>query len=563
MTNDEQTFVENLKQSGALSNADLTKASNMRSHTLGQSLSHWLVKLGLSSDDEVAKAWSYVLALPVINPNEFTGYDFSDCEISIDFLKHNHIAGLDTDNNSITIAVCEGSNDHVERALSLLTGKKVIKKLARLSEIDEFLQKQFNHINTRDEIEQNSPEKVDLDVDDLEHLKDLASEAPVIKTVNQILQKAVEDRASDIHFEPFETLLKVRMRIDGVLFDVEDLTTLSSAALLSRIKLMAKMNIAERRLPQDGRIKFQVQGKELDLRVSTIPTLFGESVVIRVLSKSAVVLDYKTLGFDNAQGQRFLETLNAANGIILITGPTGSGKSTTLYSALKLLNNKARKIITVEDPVEYQLQGINQIQAQAKIGLDFAQALRAILRQDPDVIMVGEMRDVETARIGVQAALTGHLVLSTLHTNNASAVVTRLIDMGLERYLLTSTINGIMAQRLVRQLCPACKKPEQLTDEIKSHVYAGDIDQDVPITLYQASGCPECNGVGYRGRIAIFEFLKMSETIARGVLEGASERQISEQAIKEGMQTMYSDGMAKARAGITTVAEVLRVINDG
>jgi len=558
----ESFFLEQLKQSGTLSNADLAKACNMQARTLDHSLSHWLIKLGLCSDDEVAKTWSKVLDLPVVNTANFSGYDFTDCEVSVDFLKHHHVAGLAADRESITVAVCEGGSDYIDNALNLLTGKKIIKKIARLSEIDVLLQTQFNHPEDAEEIEQSHVDVVNLNDDDLEHLKDLASEAPVIKTVNHILQKAVEDRASDIHFEPFERVLKIRMRIDGVLFEVEDLISVSSAAVLSRIKLMAKMNIAERRLPQDGRIKFQVQGKELDLRVSTIPTLFGESIVIRVLSQSAVTLEFSVLGFDDNHAQRFIETLTEPNGIVLITGPTGSGKSTTLYSALKRLNNAARKIVTVEDPIEYQLQGINQIQVQSKIGLSFAKALRAILRQDPDVIMVGEMRDVETAQIAVQSALTGHLVLSTLHTNNASAAVTRLIDMGLERYLLTSTINGILAQRLVRKLCPECKEPYQGSIEMNGCVDVTDGSKEAVSTLYRARGCSECHGVGYRGRMAIFEFLKMSESVAHLLLEHGSERQIQEQAIKEGMQSMYLDGMAKARLGITAVEEVLRVISD-
>ncbi|MDG2364674.1 MAG: GspE/PulE family protein [Methylococcaceae bacterium] len=558
----ESFFLAQLKQSGKLSNADLAKACNMQARTLDHSLSHWLIKLGLCSDDEVAKTWSKVLDLPVVNTANFSGYDFTDCEVSVDFLKHHHVAGLAADRESITIAVCEGGSDYIDNALNLLTGKKIIKKIARLSEIDVLLQTQFNHPEDAEEIEQSHVDVVNLNDDDLEHLKDLASEAPVIKTVNHILQKAVEDRASDIHFEPFERVLKIRMRIDGVLFEVEDLISVSSAAVLSRIKLMAKMNIAERRLPQDGRIKFQVQGKELDLRVSTIPTLFGESIVIRVLSQSAVALEFSVLGFNDNHAQRFIETLTEPNGIVLITGPTGSGKSTTLYSALKRLNNAARKIVTVEDPIEYQLQGINQIQVQSKIGLSFAKALRAILRQDPDVIMVGEMRDVETAQIAVQSALTGHLVLSTLHTNNASAAVTRLIDMGLERYLLTSTINGILAQRLVRKLCLECREPYQGSIKMNGCVDVTDGSKEAVSTLYRARGCSECHGVGYRGRMAIFEFLKMSESIAHLLLEHGSERQIQEQAIKEGMQSMYLDGMAKARLGITTVEEVLRVISD-
>jgi general secretion pathway protein E len=402
----------------------------------------------------------------------------------------------------------------------------------------------------------------EIDAADVEHLKDLASEAPVIRMVNLIMQRAVESRASDIHVEPFEQRLKVRFRVDGVLKEVEAPPVRSTAAVISRIKIMAKLNIAERRLPQDGRIKLQVVGKELDLRVSTVPTMYGESVVIRLLHKESIKFDFATLGFDGDVLQRFLEVLALPHGIILITGPTGSGKSTTLYTALHKINTPERKIITVEDPVEYQLEGVNQIQTKPQIGLTFASALRSIVRQDPDVIMIGEMRDLETARIAVQSALTGHLVLSTLHTNDAAGGVARLMDMGLEDYLITSTVNGILGQRLVRRLCPHCRETYPALQEMVYELKLDRFQPDGKVFLSRAVGCEQCDGLGYKGRLAIVEFLVMSDDLRRLVMTHAQARQIEELALKQGMRTMYEDGMRKAVAGLTTIEEVMRVTSD-
>ena len=402
----------------------------------------------------------------------------------------------------------------------------------------------------------------DIGEEDLEHLKDLASEAPVIKMVNLIMQRAIETKASDIHIEPFEQSLKVRLRVDGVLQEIDAPPVKSTAAVISRIKIMAKLNIAERRLPQDGRIKIQMLGKELDLRVSTIPTMYGESVVIRLLDKDNTVLDFQALGFAGRHLQLFLDVLALPHGIILITGPTGSGKSTTMYAALKQLNTSARKIITVEDPVEYQMEGINQIQAKPQIGLTFASALRSIVRQDPDVIMIGEMRDLETARIAVQSALTGHLVLSTLHTNDAAGGVTRLLDMGLEEYLLTSTVNGILAQRLVRKLCPACKEayiaPPELVKDLRLTRFVPEGD----IVLYKPVGCASCSGMGYRGRLAIIEFLPMTDPVRKLIMAHEEAGAIQKLAIAEGMQTLYENGLVKVVQGITTLEEVMRVTSE-
>ncbi|MBP8282707.1 MAG: Flp pilus assembly complex ATPase component TadA, partial [Chromatiaceae bacterium] len=391
--------------------------------------------------------------------------------------------------------------------------------------------------------------------------KDLASEAPVIRLVNQLIQKAVESRASDIHIEPFSDELKVRYRVDGILHEVPSPPVRSTAAIISRVKIMSKLNIAERRLPQDGRIPLRIQGKELDLRVSTVPTMFGESVVMRLLDKESVRFDLDALGFDGGPRARLDMIMEIPYGILLVTGPTGSGKSTTLYTVLSRLNTQERKIITVEDPVEYQIPGINQIQVKPAIGMTFSGALRSIVRQDPDIIMVGEMRDLETARIAVQSALTGHLVLSTLHTNDAASGVTRLLDMGVEEYLLTSTINGILAQRLVRRLCPFCRESYEPLPEVAAKVRNSLPDVDA-VQLYRATGCERCNNTGYRGRLVITEVLRMTDAIRRAVLEHATATVILRLAIEEGMATMYQDGLRKCLDGRTTLEEVLRVAEE-
>ncbi|NDE35638.1 MAG: type II secretion system protein GspE, partial [Gammaproteobacteria bacterium] len=467
--------------------------------------------------------------------------------ISIRFLKENHLIGLSASDEEVVIAVTDPFDQEVLDAMALACHKRVCLRVGLGTDIDRALETQLGPGKSlMGEIVDTFGSDEDVNEADVEHLKDLASEAPVIRMVNLIMQRAVEMRASDIHVEPFEQSLKVRFRIDGVLREVESPPVRSTAAVISRIKIMAKLNIAERRLPQDGRIKLQVQGKELDLRVSTVPTMYGESVVIRLLHKESIKFDFNSLGFEGDSLQRFLGVLEQPHGIILITGPTGSGKSTSLYTALHKINTPDRKIITVEDPVEYQLEGVNQIQTKPQIGLTFASALRSIVRQDPDVIMIGEMRDIETARIAVQSALTGHLVLSTLHTNDAAGGVTRLLDMGLEDYLISSTVNGILGQRLVRKLCPHCHEPYEPLPEVAAELKLWNFSNERDILLYRPKGCEACDGTGYRGRLAITELLVMTDDIRRLVMTNAPARKIEEQALLEGMQTMYDDGIHKA-----------------
>jgi len=555
-------FLSILQRNNKLTDNDLSKARRMQKSVVSELLPQLLIKLGLCSDADIADSFVKSCQIEKISNADYPiESPFSD-EVSLRFLKHNHIVGLSSDDSAIVVAVMDPKDDEIIDALKLATGKKIEVKIGILSEIDAALDTQYGDGKSQMDKLVDNLETGEIGDEDLEHLKDLASEAPVIKMVNLFLQKAIERKASDIHIEPFEQILKVRLRIDGVLQEIEAPPVASTAAVLSRIKIMAKLNIAERRLPQDGRIKLQMLGKELDLRVSTIPTMYGESVVMRLLDKENIVLDFSALGLTGKHSQQFIDVLAQPHGIILITGPTGSGKSTTLYTALKQLNTAERKIITVEDPVEYQLEGINQIQAKPQIGLTFASALRSIVRQDPDVIMIGEMRDIETAKIAVQSALTGHLVLSTLHTNDAAGGVTRLLDMGLEEYLLSSTVNGILAQRLVRKLCPLCKQAYPASEAVIAEMNLRKYTDVEKIQLYKAIGCAECGDIGYKGRQAIIEFLPMSDPIRKQVMAHEEASVIQRQAIKEGMLTMYDDGVLKAVNGITTLEEVLRVTTE-
>jgi general secretion pathway protein E len=393
-----------------------------------------------------------------------------------------------------------------------------------------------------------------IDVADIDKLKDMASEAPVIKYVNALIDTAVNRRASDIHLEPFEEGLYIRLRIDGILHDYEIPPRSMQPAIISRTKLLAGLDIAERRLPQDGKISMRISGKEVDLRVSTMPTVFGEGVVIRILEKGNIILEMNQLGMRPAVEKKFRRLISKPDGIILVTGPTGSGKTTTLYCALNHINTGSNKIITIEDPVEYQLHGINQIQVRPEIKLTFARGLRSIVRQDPDVIMVGEIRDLETAEIAVQSSLTGHLVFSTLHTNDAISAVIRMADIGVERFLIASSLRGVLAQRLVRRICLHCKEERGPISEFLGYQPAAG---DFP--LYAGKGCPQCAHTGYSGRIGLYEILMIDEDVSRGISQGMDLDGLRKIAEKKGFQDMYADGLEKVREGITTYSEVIRV----
>ena len=557
-----QSLLKTLQERGKLSASELKKVERVQKTSVAESLPQLLVKLGLCSELDVADAFADSGQFEKIMPDQYPIERQLPEEVSLRFLKNYHLIGLSSSEDQVTVAMMDPEDAFTINALSLMIGKSIDVKVGLLSEIDAALDVQYGEDRSKMDKLIDDLAIDDLGEEDLEHLKDLASEAPVIKMVNLIMQRAIETRASDIHIEPFEQSLKVRLRVDGVLQEIDAPNVKSTAAVISRIKIMAKLNIAERRLPQDGRIKVQMIGKELDLRVSTIPTMHGESVVIRLLDKEKTVLDFVQLGFSGRHLEQFIDVLSMPHGIILITGPTGSGKSTTMYAALKQLNTPQRKIITVEDPVEYQMEGINQIQAKPQIGLTFASALRSIVRQDPDVIMIGEMRDLETARIAVQSALTGHLVLSTLHTNDAAGGVTRLLDMGLEEYLLTSTVNGILAQRLVRKLCPSCKEGGLAAPEIVTELRLERFTNKAEIMLYKPIGCSACSGTGYRGRLAIIEFLPMTDPIRKLIMAHEEAGAIQKLAISEGMQTLYENGLVKVVEGITTLEEVMRVTTE-
>jgi len=553
---------EILMERERLKQADLRRAEAYRDQH-GGDLVTLLVRLGLVSEKDVAEADAEMLGLTLVRTADLPEDVPHIQGISVRFLKQNLILPIAETEDELTVVMANPRDEFAAQALRMASGKKIRPQVGIASEVENGIEKLLGGgRSAMGQIVDRLGGDGENEIEDVEHLRDLASEAPVIRLVNLLMQRAVEERASDIHIEPFENRLKVRYRVDGVLQEVEAPPSSSTAAVISRIKIMAKLNIAERRLPQDGRIMHRVQGKELDLRVSTVPTSHGESVVMRILDRESIVLDFDSLGFDDELRKYFVRQLEIPHGIILVTGPTGSGKTTTLYTALSLLNTPARKIITVEDPVEYQLEGINQIQAKASIGLDFSHALRAIVRQDPDVIMIGEMRDLETARIAIQSALTGHLVLSTVHTNDAAGGVTRMLDMGVEDYLLTSTVNAILAQRLVRTLDPQTREPVEVLPEVAREIGLTAFGERDQYVVYKP-GTSEENPTGYRGRTSILELLTMTDPIRRLVMQHATAGEIADRAVKEGMRTMYLDGLKKCLAGVTTVEEVLRVTQEG
>ncbi|KQY49776.1 type II secretion system ATPase GspE [Lysobacter sp. Root494] len=557
----DERIVAALLEKGRLKDADLARARRLQEEA-GGSLLSLLARLGLVSERDHAETVATVLDLPLVSAKDAPELPPEGVALTTKFMKQFHVCPVAETERSVDVLMADPQDAYLLDAVRLATQREVRPIVALRSEIDDLVERWHGQgRSAMGAIVETAEGEGSGDIEDVEHLRDLASEAPVIRLVNLVIQRAVELRASDIHIEPFENRLKVRYRIDGVLEEGESPPANLTAAVISRVKIMAKLNIAERRLPQDGRIMLRVQGKELDLRVSTMPTSHGESVVMRLLDRETVVFDFKKLGFTDHFLPQFQHVLDQPHGILLVTGPTGSGKTTTLYTALSKLNTPDVKIITVEDPVEYQIEGINQIQAKPQIGLDFAHALRSIVRQDPDIIMIGEMRDLETARIAIQSALTGHLVLSTLHTNNAAGGITRLLDMGVEDYLLTSTINGILGQRLVRRLesthaerYPA--SPEEIEKfNLRRYQPEGDIH------LYRPRGSALAP-TGYLGRTTIMEFLVMNDELRRAVMRHAGMGEIEQIARQHGMRTMYEDGIVKALAGETTIEEVLRVTED-
>ncbi|MBV8505668.1 MAG: Flp pilus assembly complex ATPase component TadA [Acetobacteraceae bacterium] len=516
-----------------------------------------LIQLGLVSERGLADAYARLLSVPIAAADDYpVSEPVLPDRLGPAFLRHARAIPLAADADTLVLAAADPLDSFTPSAVAAATGRRVQLQVAVPIELEAAMNRLYpDGTEAAPAADSEAPLE-----DDADRLKDLASEAPVIRLVNLLITRAVETQASDIHIEPFEDRLRVRYRYDGVLHEAETPPRHLGAAITSRIKIMARLDIAERRMPQDGRIKMAVRGQDVDFRVSTIPSLYGETVVLRILDRTAVAFDYARLGLSPAVIRRFSTALELPNGIVLVTGPTGSGKTTTLYTGLLALNAVTRKIITVEDPIEYHLHGINQIQVRSQIGLTFANLLRSILRQDPDVIMVGEIRDGETAQIAVQAALTGHLVLSTLHTNSAAAAVTRLRDMGVEDYLLTAVLRGVMAQRLVRRLCLDCRQGVLAAPELVQRFSLDRRTSARPITLSHAVGCPACRQTGYRGRAAIAEFLPMGPEIERLIFSRADHSAIERAAVAEGMETMFDAGLSAALAGETTIEEVTRSI---
>ncbi len=553
---------ESLVASGVIDQRTLDRARRVASDTGGR-LDRVLTQLGMISERSLAEAMADLTGTRLLRPADYPAMPLFAERLKPKFLRKAQVLPVAESDDMVVLAMADPLDRFAPAAVAEALGLTVRIAVAVPIELEAAFDRLYaapaEEIDVSPTLETAEPEPTEADA---ERLRDLASEAPVIRLVNQLIARAVETRASDVHIEPFEDRLRVRYRYDGVLHEAEPPPLRLQSAIISRIKIMARLDIAERRLPQDGRIRLSVRGHEIDFRVSTVPSLYGESVVLRVLDRSAVELDYAKLGLPDDIIRGLHAALDLPNGMVLVTGPTGSGKTTTLYTGLLQLNSVARNIITVEDPIEYQLRGINQIQVKPQIGLDFANLLRSILRQDPNVIMIGEIRDLETAQIAVQAALTGHLVLSTLHTNSAAATITRLRDMGVEDYLLSATLKAVLAQRLVRRLCPLCKEPEPITRSIIARFGLDHLAPNVAeLPIYRPRGCEECRGTGYRGRRAIAELLLPSRAIEQLIFERADHGAIEKAAVADGMRPIFDAGLLAVLEGDTTIEEVIRCIH--
>jgi type II secretion system protein E len=563
MVDDRKLIIDTIRNTGLLDEEQIKKARKLQKDDQ-QRFSKILAKLGYIASEEAALSMPSQLGLV---PTSLEGKKIEDeaaKKIPSDVAHRHRIMPIEFKDNILIIATDDPFNflamDNLKQIIDQDIEMLLIKE-------DQLTSLQRQHYGTKKK-EKRDFEKVveNIGIGREEDVEKATEEvfsadkesAPIIKLVSLILTDAVKKRASDIHIEPLEKKLRVRYRIDGVLHEVPGPPKHLQGSMLSRLKIMAGLDIAEKRLPQDGRIKINLLDKDLDLRVSSLPGIYGESIVMRILDKSSLMLKLEELGFLSDDRKEFEKLINMANGTLLVTGPTGSGKTTTLYSALSTVNKPNRKLITIEDPVEYQIKGINQVQIKPQVGLDFASGLRAMLRQAPDIIMVGEIRDKETASIAIQAALTGHLIFSTLHTNDAPGAVTRLIDMGMKPYLVASTLNATLAQRLVRKVCPNCKEPyNPSAEELKVIGLKKEDLKDA--TLYKGKGCSECNGTGFKGRIAIFEIFTMNDTLREMVFESASSAELKKKAVEMGMRTLKEDGKQKVLKGITTIPEVVRV----
>ncbi|MBV9570117.1 MAG: type II/IV secretion system protein [Alphaproteobacteria bacterium] len=522
----------------------------------GERLDSVLTRLGLVAEQTLANTIAAEAGLSVATPEDFPQEPVAVELLAARFLRDVKAVPLAATDSELRVALVDPLDPYPIQALGYATERKISALVARASDLEAALDRLYGSEHEADGEDPNAADEADV-----ERLKDLASDAPVVRLVNSLITRASESRASDIHIEPTDDSIKVRFRVDGALKEIESLPAHLKSALISRIKVMSSLDIAERRLPQDGRLRIAVRGHEIDLRVATSPTIHGETVVLRILDRSKLSLDFRALGFDDEVLDPYLNAIRQPHGIVLVTGPTGSGKTTTLYASLATLNSPDRKILTIEDPIEYRLAGINQTQVKPQIGLTFAAALRSFLRQDPDVMMVGEIRDLETAEVAVQSALTGHTILSTLHTNDASSTVTRLLDMGVEPFLITSTLNAVLAQRLVRRLCPHCREDYE-PSQAALHALMPELTSRSITRLYRPKGCEACDGTGFRGRLAATELLVMNDEIARLVLARSEAREIQRAAAGQSMRTMFADGLAKAQAGLTTIEEVLRATRE-
>ena len=523
-----------------------------------------LVELGFLSEHDLLEALSSQFGLKYLRFSEFPKSIPNDNYPSVKFMKQYKFVPIGVEEGVLQIALADPLNEYVFEALEVFSDTPMEIYLSSEKDITEAIEQYFGSniqmTSIMEGMREEEEETVGIELqEDVHHLRDMAFEAPIVKLVNMLITRAVESRASDIHIEPFENNVKVRYRIDGALTEVEAFPKRIQPAVISRIKIMSRLNIAERRLPQDGRIKLRVSGREIDLRVSSIPTIYGESMVMRILDRGSVLVGLEYLGFPEETIDEYKKLIVSPYGMLLVTGPTGSGKTTTLYASLSEINSEDKKIITIEDPIEYQIQGINQIQIKPQIGLTFANGLRHIVRQDPDIVIVGEIRDVETSEISIHSALTGHLVFSTLHTNDAAGAITRLLDMGIEAFLVSSSLIGVLAQRLVRVICTKCKetfKPQQeMIDKI-------ELLSD-NVTTYHGKGCEECRHTGYQGRTGIFELMVVNEEIRRLIMERASSEVIRKKAVAGGMQILRDSGWQKVQEGVTTIEEVLRVAREG
>ncbi len=526
-----------------------------------------LIKLGFLTEDELVSFLSKQYGVPAISLSDYS-IDASITKfIPQEVSQKYQIIPVARVGATLTIAMVDPSNVFAIDDVKFMTGYNVEPVVAAESAIRDSIAEHYGQADSlqtvMDSIQKQKGELLDFIQEeeeeiDIAELKEAVEEAPVVKLVNLILGEAINRGASDIHLEPYEKQFRVRYRIDGVLYDIMQPPLKLKAALSSRIKIMSELDIAERRLPQDGRIKLKAQGREVDLRVSTLPTLFGEKIVMRILDKSNLQLEMTKLGFDEKPLHDFEDSIRSPFGMVLVTGPTGSGKTTTLYSALNTINTIDVNIMTSEDPVEYNLMGINQVQVKEEIGLTFASALRSFLRQDPDIIMVGEIRDFETAEIAVKAALTGHLVLSTLHTNDAPSTISRLLNMGIEPFLVSASVLLILAQRLCRKICSNCREEEKVP--IQALMNIGFPEEEAnQITCFVGKGCNKCNDTGYKGRVALYEVMPVKDELKELILEGAAASEIKKTAVRLGMNTLRTSGLAKIKEGVTTLEEVLRV----